>query len=1083
VQVPENVASAGGSGDGARWTAEASRALEHARQTGNADQLNTAVDQFEAVLEITPPGDPNHEIAVINLAGALIAQHELTDNAGALDRAAELLRPAWGRAYASKAHQAEALSRLGWVLQRQAEETGDVATINRAVQARRRALRLSGKLNPSYPDRLTDLGGVLGIQFSITGDVAVIKEAVRVHEYAVSRAGPDDPGLSGRLSNLGTALDALAMRTGDREALSSAVEVHRRAVDGAAPDDPYRAMFVSNLAISLMRDYELNDSRASLDESIERHRAAVAATPAQHVDRLPRLTNLAAALQCLYERTGELAVLGDIVDICRQAVTGVSGDHVYRIRYQYALASALARRGERTGDLASLDEAVVILGEVADRTPSGHPNRLGRLSALAMARYVRFLEIPEDLQVLDSAIEAQREALRLTPEGHALRGMFQSNLGAMLSSRFEYTGDTEALREALGHHREAVAATPDDHSEREKQLANLAICLILQARHLHDDSMLNEALELYEHMLGTLPAGDSGQGQTRFAQGAAYSLRFELTGDAETAAAGITAYQEVADDGTAPAHLRIKAGRDGGRLAARTGAVDDALVAFGTAVRLMDEVAWIGITRADQERLLGQLTGLPMDAAAMAIQAGQPEYAVELLEQGRGVLLARQLEAPGRYAVLRERAPGLARQLADLDLALRAPALLGPISEDGQPSDVGTPHSTADQRIRLAQQRDSLMSQIRGHADLEELIAPPRFSRLQVAGDRGPVVVVNISSYRCDALIIHGGMVRTVPLPEVTAESVSQQAETLMTAADNAHSREVTPVLGWLWDSIVAPVLASLGLTTRPAPGQRFPHLWWCATGPTVFLPLHAAGHYPEAPPAPDTALDLVVSSYTPTLRTLVQLRERNQTPIPPGCGPLIIAMPQTPGAAPLEDAKAEADDLASRFRACQRLDGPAATRAAVTAAMPGHPWAHFSCHGIQDLAAPSRSGLQLQDQRLIIQQISDLQLSGTEFAYLSACDTYRGGPGLPDEGVTLASALQVAGYQHVIAALWQISGITAPDIAHRVYDQITRNNDGETTIDANASAEALRAAVSVLREESPTIPPFYFAAYVHTGP
>jgi tetratricopeptide (TPR) repeat protein len=1081
--VPENAASARISDDGARWTAEASRELEHARQTGNTDQLNAAVAQFEAVLEVTPPGDPNHEIAVINLAGALIAQYELTGKAEALDRAAGLLRPIWGRPFESKAHQAEALSRLGWVLQRQAEQTGDIATIKRAVQARRRALNLTGKLNPSYPDRLTDLGGALGIQFSITGDVATIKEAVRVHERAVSRAGPDDPGLSGRLSNLGTSLDALAMRTGDREALSSAVEVHRRAVDGAAPDDPYRAMFVSNLAISLMRDYEVNDSRASLDESIERHRAAVAATPSQHVDRLPRLTNLAAALQCLYERAGDLAVLSDIVDICRQAVTGVSGDHVYRIRYQYALASALARRGERTGDLVSLDEAVDILGEVADRTPDGHPNRPGRLSALAMARYVRFLEIPEDPRVLDSAIEAQREALRLTAERHALRGMFQSNLGAMLGSRFEHTGDAEALREAIRHHREAIAATPDDHSEREKQLTNLAIGLILQARHSRDESLLDEAIELCDHALGALPAGDSGRAQTRFAQGAAYGLRFELTGGAEAAAAAITAFREVANDGTAPAHLRIEAGRDGGRLAARTGAVDDALAAFGTAVRLVDEVAWTGITRADQERLLGQLTGLPMDAATMAIQAGQPEYAVELLEQGRGVLLARRLEAPGRYAVLRERAPELAEQLADLDIALRAPALLGPNSEDAPPGDAGTPQNTADQRIRLAQQRDSLIAQLRANADLEELVAPPRFSRLQGAADRGPLVIVNISTYRCDALILHGGTVRTVPLPEVTAESVSQQAETLMTAADNANSREITPVLGWLWDSIVAPVLASLGLTTRPPPGQRFPHVWWCATGPAVFLPLHAAGHYSETLPAPDTALDLVVSSYTPTLRTLVQLRERNQAPIPPGRGPLIVAMPQTPGAAPLYDAEREADDLASRFRVFQRLDGPAATGAAVTAAMPGHPWAHFSCHGIQDLTAPSRSGLQLQDQRLTIQQISDLQLSGTEFAYLSACDTYRGGPGLPDEGITLASALQIAGYQHVIAALWQISGLTAPDIAHRVYDQITRNNDGEIAIDANTSAEALRAAVSTLREESPTVPPFHFVAYVHTGP
>jgi len=472
-----------------------------------------------------------------------------------------------------------------------------------------------------------------------------------------------------------------------------------------------------------------------------------------------------------------------------------------------------------------------------------------------------------------------------------------------------------------------------------------------------------------------------------------------------------------------------------------------------------------------------------MDAAAMAIQAGQPECAVELLEQGRGVLLARQLEAHGGRALLRERAPELAGQLADLDHALRAPALARPISEDNQPGRAGPPSSPADQRIRLAQERDLVMTQIRARADLAELVSPPRFSRLQAAAVRGPVVIVNVSTYRCDALIVQASTVTTMPLPGVTAESVAEQADTLISATDNAQRRTVAEVLEWLWDRIVGPVLTSLGLTSRPQPGQRFPHLWWCPTGLAAFLPLHAAGHYPATTPVPNTALDLVISSYTPTLRTLIQLRERTTDPITPDHGPLIVAMPQTPGAAPLNDAEQEAEDLARRFPACQRLDGATATHAAVTATLPNHPWAHFSCHGVQDLNDPSRSGLQLHDQRLTIQQISNLELSGTEFAYLSACDTYRTSPGIPDEGITLASALQLAGYQHVIATLWQISGLTASDLARRFYDLIARNSNGATIIDVSASAEALRAAVSALREESPTIPPFDLVAYIHTGP
>lgn len=89
----------------------------------------------------------------------------------------------------------------------------------------------------------------------------------------------------------------------------------------------------------------------------------------------------------------------------------------------------------------------------------------------------------------------------------------------------------------------------------------------------------------------------------------------------------------------------------------------------------------------------------------------------------------------------------------------------------------------------------------------------------------------------------------------------------------------------------------------------------------------------------------------------------------------LIVAMPQTFNASDLADAELEAEDLARRFRSCTRLYGPAATHAAVTQAMSHHPWAHFSCHGTQDLLAPSHGRLLLHDRPLTIQQIT---LSGS---------------------------------------------------------------------------------------------------------
>ena len=77
-------------------------------------------------------------------------------------------------------------------------------------------------------------------------------------------------------------------------------------------------------------------------------------------------------------------------------------------------------------------------------------------------------------------------------------------------------------------------------------------------------------------------------------------------------------------------------------------------------------------------------------------------------------------------------------------------------------------------------------------------------------------------------------------------------------------------------------------------------------------------------------------------------------------------------------------------------------------------------------LGDPFRGALHLHDGPLSITRIMSLQLPNPVLAYVSACDTSRGGTSIPDEGITLASALQIAGYQHVVATLWQINDVTA---------------------------------------------------------
>jgi hypothetical protein len=717
-----------------------------------------------------------------------------------------------------------------------------------------------------------------------------------------------------------------------------------------------------------------------------------------------------------------------------------------------------------------------MLRKVADLTPGGHPGRPHRLSALATAYFRRFREAPGDLAPLDSAIEILRDGLQLAPEGHPERGRILSNLGGLLDSRHEHDGDPGTAQEAVTIHREALAATPPGHSERTKRLSNLVISLTHQSALTGQDSGLQDAIVECHRELSAMPPGDSGHAQTLLALGAAYARRFVITGSHDFLDEGIAAFQGALDDGTAPAWIRIEAGRDGGRLAASAGLTRDALAFFATAVRLTDEATWARPAYGDRERLLGRLTGLPSDAAAMAIEVGLLEEAVELLEQGRGVLLTRYLEAQAWYGALQDRAPDLAEQLTWLLRALD-PSPLGIPADD--PS--FAPGSSRS-RSELARDRDAITSQIRARPELADLVTPPRFPQLLKAAACGPAIIINISRYRCDALILTGDGVKMIPLPQLDSAAVGARAKEFLDAA-SASSRDLDTALEWAWDTIVGPVFSALGLTSPVPPGGQAPRVWWCPTGDAVFLPLHAAGQYP-AGGTPDTALHRAAFSFTPTLRSLIQLRDRQPGALSPAAGPLIVAMPQTPGAAAdLPEAEAEATELASRFGSSEYLSGTAATHAAVTEAMSRHPWAHFACHGIQNLDAPSHGRLALHDDALTISQLMALRLDNPEFAFLSACETYRGGTGVPDEAITLASALQLAGYKHVIGTLWPIFQAAAPDIARRVYDRIVVPVNGDTIIDASRVAAALRAAIAELIAESPGIPSWCWAAYIHTGP
>jgi len=539
------------------------------------------------------------------------------------------------------------------------------------------------------------------------------------------------------------------------------------------------------------------------------------------------------------------------------------------------------------------------------------------------------------------------------------------------------------------------------------------------------------------------------------------------------------AYQLAAGDARLAVFRRLHVAQAGAVLAARCGETAVSLSLYALAVELLDSAAWRGMDRRDQERMLAGCAGIPSDAAAVAVTAGQPETAVEFLERGRGVLLDRHVDDSAELAQLHEADPDLAREFEGLRHDLDS-IVMPDLGADEFELPYRPPHqeSEADQRSALARRLESLIGEIRRRPGCADLFSPPGFARLQEAVGRRSAVIINVSEYRCDAIIVTSAGAGAVPLPSLSRQDAEDAAEFFRDTAENAvrpgwvgrnARNEIARRLAWLWDAVCEPVLEHLGITTVAPAGSSAPRVHWCPAGPAVFLPLHAAGRHGE--PGPQAVIDRAESVYIARLRALVPAGSGEPAANEVATPPLIVSMPETPGQQPLPGAREEAEYLVRAFPGAAHLTGPDATVEAVLAGMTAHSWFHFSAHGITDEHTPVNGGIELADGRLTIRGLLERRLPGARFAFLSACATHHGSAAIPDETVTTATALCTAGCKYVVATLWPVADDHAVDFAARMYGELITSGNGTPALHPDDTPRVIREVCRAVRNTSPGRP------------
>ena len=832
---------------------------------------------------------------------------------------------------------------------------------------------------------------------------------------------------------------------------------------GSEPDRDLGGLL--DQALTQLKAAERSRSRALLDPALQAVRAALDALPPQSPAlRAQLLSNLGLALRLRHDWTGSLQDLGDAVAALRRAESEAGSGHPDRVGIVSALGVALRERYERTGALEDLTEAVRLARAAAAATPEGAYDHGGRLHNLGLALRHSF-ERTGALRDLTHAVQAHREAVGAAPSGHPGCAMFRQGLGNALHALFQRTGAVADLDAALEAYQQAVAVALPGDPLRPMMILSLAAVLLDRHEHSAGGADAERAEALLREAAAALPE--------EHPMYAAVQDRLGHVLQARGRDGALACHRTAALHPAASPHVRIRAAYAWGLRAMAAGDAVQGADAYERVVRLLPQLAPRNLAPGDAEHALAVAPGVAGDAAACAIEAEDAERALALLELGRGVLLGRGLIHQGQVAELRARAPELAERFGELRAALDS-------GDDSVPTDV---------RHALAEEWDQLLDRIRALPGFESFLLPPPTAQLLEQAQLGPVVVVNVSRHRCDALALTSHGLRVIALPQLSLRTALERTVAFLTAlerlsgldgadllAQPAYEDELDDGLRWLWDTVAGPVLDALGMLSPPAPGAgSLPRVWWVPTGPLAFLPLHAAGHHREA--AGRTVLDRAVSSYAPTVRALAHARR----PAPAGPGRfLVVAVPEAPASRPLPGAAAEAAALTRLLSDASLLYGEQAGREAVVTAVRDHNWLHFCGHGTAESTVPSGSRLLVHDHLdhpLTVAGISRLDLRDAELAYLSACTTARTGLHLADEAVHLVGALQLAGYRHVVGTLWAIDDTVSARIAERVYTEL-----GAPRPVADRAAYAVHTAVRATRDRYPATPSLW-AAHVHVGP
>lgn len=910
-------------------------------------------------------------------------------------------------------------------------------------------------------NRSAPLASLFFLRYLQTKDIGDLQQAIMYNSEVIAGAElQDNPRRTIYLLRQAVTMYHRYLHGGDMDDLDRAISYGEESVNASASltsnvedaisktstDQPRWVDQHGFLADCCWARYKQTGDMRDVDrEILHREQSLASAPPEQILAVKSRMTQLSESLRYRYEETRELD------DLKRAIWCAEEGYDLPSVSDATNLHLLLSRRYERSGDTTDLHRSITYASIALDTAPAEKSDytRAGCLTNLAGGLHRRYLQY-HNIEDLNRAISLCDEALGAVPEEHPNRAGHLQNMAALLGMLYKSTESTVDFANAIKCAELGLAAT-----QNLRQRAGIWIILgdLFYAKHTSKPDLdnLQQAISYAEEALAGFPQDHPARGVTSLSLGQRYLIRSQQTDSPNDLTKSIVSFKEAWGCSHMMPYERVRAARGAATgLMSRPDGAMESYSLLQCAVLLLPEVSPRSLGGDELMSTMLGLDGLAADAASTALVAGFSAYdALKLLELSRGVMTGIAIDCRSDLSDLSQTDSTLFNKFNNLRTEIDTPL------HEWMAVNYRVPMVDALRRRREgADKMTDLIAEIRNSPGHEGFQLPLSPTRLMSMAKDGAIVTISSSAFRSDAIIITSTEITSIPLPKLSFSDLQARmgggaigklsSGTLRTYA--SRNNKLRELLLWLWEAAVWPVLQQLQFTAQSGSGATdLPHIWWIGTGLLGAAPFHAAGDYsPNSDPLQNT-MSYAVSSYTPTIKSLSYAREKELTILggdkDPRARMLLVAMPVTPGEADLPDVAREVSSILEVTKGSitsRKLVDPSATQ--VLTEIESYGAIHLACHGISDATSPANNHLILlkngMADPLTIRRISRRNTAtSAQLAYLSACSTAEStGAHFADECLHIASGFQLAGFSHVLAAMWSAESKVCVAVSTEFY-------------------------------------------------